>query len=93
MHVLLVGNGKMAKAVEIACVTKGIKLTRFGADFDYSNQSYGKPVVIHLGSGRQLLQLIELQPGSGSPYMVFSRATGARIDLTFGVSESNSFNS
>ena len=50
----------MAKAVEIACGTKGIKLTRFGADFDYSNQSYGKPVAIHLGSGRQLLQLIEL---------------------------------
>lgn len=60
MHILLVGQGNMAKAVETACVSRGIQLTRFGMDFDYSDPGYGKPIAIHLGSGRQLLPLIEL---------------------------------
>ncbi|MEN9524044.1 MAG: hypothetical protein RL536_113 [Candidatus Parcubacteria bacterium] len=60
MHILLVGQGNMAKAVETACASRGIQLTRFGMDFDYSNSSYGKSIAIHLGSGRQLLPLIEL---------------------------------
>ena len=60
MHILLVGRGNMARAVETACASHGVQLTNFGMDFDYSNPSYGKPIAIHLGSGRQLLSLIEL---------------------------------
>jgi len=60
MHILLVGQGNMAKTVETVCATRRIKFTRFGEDFDYSNPAYGKPVAVHFGSGRQLLPLIEL---------------------------------
>ena len=60
MHILLVGQGNMAKAVEATCISRDIKVTRFGMDFDYSNPHYGKPVAIHFGSGKQLFSLIKL---------------------------------
>ena len=50
----------MTKSVETACASRGIQITKFGMDFDYSNPNYGKPIAIHLGSGRQLLPLIDL---------------------------------
>lgn len=60
MHILLVGEGNMAKAVEIACASRGTQITKFGRGFDYSNPNYSKFIAIHLGTGRQLLPLIEL---------------------------------
>ncbi len=60
MHILLAGQGNMAKAVEAACFPRGIKLTKLGQDFDHSNEFYGKPVAIHFGSGSQLLHLVDV---------------------------------
>jgi dihydrodipicolinate reductase len=60
MHVLLFGQGKMARAMEVACTYRGIRLTKFGMDFDHSNPNYGKPVAVHFGSGKQLTEAIEL---------------------------------
>lgn len=60
MHIILAGQGKMAAAMEIACFSRGIGITKFGTDFDYSKLKNNKLVAVHFGSGKQLLSLIEL---------------------------------
>lgn len=60
MHILLAGRGNMAQAVRAACKLQGIKVTRFGEDFDHTNKSYGNTVAIHFGSGKELPGLIQV---------------------------------
>lgn len=59
MHILLVGNGKMARAVTGACAEGAIHVTRLGEDFEWSNKAFDKPVAIHFGSGRELASLVD----------------------------------
>ncbi len=59
MNILLAGHGKMANALIKACTGKH-KVTVFSEeDFDYSLETFGKPIAIHFGSGKQLQALID----------------------------------
>lgn len=59
MKILLVGKGKMAAWVSAACTEQGIVCIRFDERVDTAAK-LRSCVAIHLGSGRQLPELIEL---------------------------------
>ncbi len=67
MHILLAGNGNMAAAITAAFNTRGIQVTKFSPHFDPSKPNLGKPVAIHVGSGRQLIPLIKVCENHGIP--------------------------
>lgn len=60
MKILLAGNGKMASAVQQACLSDGqIEVIPFFTGFNLAIGSRNT-VAIHFGSGRQLLELLEV---------------------------------
>ncbi len=60
MHILLAGNGNMATAIAAACKKRDILVSNFDPKFVKSDPHPIKPVAIHVGSGRQLIPLIDL---------------------------------
>jgi dihydrodipicolinate reductase len=87
MHILLAGNGKMAAAIRTACNAHNIKVTMFSPfeDFNYSNPDYGKPVAIHVGSGSQLLALIEKCQQVNMPLIQGSTKLSVDLPIDSGV--------
>ena len=67
MHILLVGHGNMAAAVKSACIARNINCIHDPTgkvEYDFPLHPI---IAIHFGSGRQLLELVDLCEKIGIP--------------------------
>lgn len=84
MHIILVGRGGMAQAIETACIVREIGFTRFADDLDETSFNHENLVAIHFGSGRQLPHLIEFCKNRRIPIIQGSTDLNVSLPSTIG---------